>query len=73
MEQQQWRGLQQALESLPEVVYVALVGGEFDAVLLVRARDNDHLREIILEGLQAIPGVTGTRTYLVFDELDRGR
>lgn len=73
MEQQQWRGLQQALESLPEVVYVALVGGEFDAVLLVRARDNDHLREIILEGLQAIPGVTGTRTYLVFDEIDRGR
>ncbi|HMT33744.1 MAG TPA: Lrp/AsnC family transcriptional regulator [Dermatophilaceae bacterium] len=73
MEQQQWRGLQQALESIPEVVYVALVGGEFDAVLLVRARDNDHLREIILEGIQAIPGVTGTRTYLVFDELDRGR
>ncbi|HMT91305.1 MAG TPA: Lrp/AsnC ligand binding domain-containing protein [Dermatophilaceae bacterium] len=39
----------------------------------MRARDNDHLREIILEGIQAIPGVTGTRTYLVFDELDRGR
>ena len=73
MEQQQWRGLQDAVQSIPEVVYVALVGGEFDAVLLVRARDNDHLREIILEGIQAIPGVTGTRTYLVFDELDRGR
>jgi DNA-binding Lrp family transcriptional regulator len=73
MEQQQWRGLQEAVESIPEVVYVALVGGEFDAVLLVRARDNENLREVVLEGIQAIPGVTGTRTYLIFDEVDRGR
>ena len=73
MEQQQWRGLQDAVQSIPEVVYVALVGGEFDAVVLVRARDNENLREVVLEGIQAIPGVTGTRTYLVFDELDRGR
>jgi DNA-binding Lrp family transcriptional regulator len=73
MEQQQWRGLQDAVQSIPEVVYVALVGGEFDAVVLVRARDNENLREVVLEGIQAIPGVTGTRTYLIFDELDRGR
>ena len=73
MEQQQWRGLQDAVQSIPEVVYVALVGGEFDAVVLVRARDNENLREVVLEGIQAIPGVTGTRPYLIFDELDRGR
>ena len=72
-QQQQWRGLQDAVQSIPEVVYVALVGGEFDAVVLVRARDNENLREVVLEGIQAIPGVTGTRTYLIFDELDRGR
>ena len=39
---------------------------------LVRTPDNALLRRIVLESIQAIPGIRSTRTWLVFDEV-RGR
>ncbi|WP_017982590.1 Lrp/AsnC ligand binding domain-containing protein [Amycolatopsis methanolica] len=44
---------------------MALTGGESDVMLLVRAPDNDALRRVVLEQLQAIPEVLGTRTFLI--------
>ena len=42
--------------------------GDFDCVLLLRARDSDHLREVVLERVQALPEVLATQTVLVFEE-----
>ena len=39
------------------------------ASLLVRAADNEGLRRVVLEKLQAIPEVLGTRTALIFEDL----
>jgi DNA-binding Lrp family transcriptional regulator len=64
--QNSWRDLQERLRAIPEVRHMALVGGEFDVILLVRAADNDALRSVVLEQLQSIPGVLSTRTFLVF-------
>ena len=36
---------------------MALVGGDFDVILLVRAADNAALRHVVLDQLQEIPGV----------------
>ena len=47
---------------------MALTGGEFDVILLVRTTDNDALRHVVLERLQAIPAVLATRTSLVFED-----
>ena len=55
------------------MAHVALVGGEFDVVLLVRARDNADLRRVVLDEVQAIEGVTSTRTLLIFDEAEPAR
>jgi DNA-binding Lrp family transcriptional regulator len=52
------------------VVHIALVGGEFDAILLVRARDNADLRRLVLDVIQGMPGVVNTRTLLVFEEVE---
>jgi DNA-binding Lrp family transcriptional regulator len=68
--QRAWRGLRDQLRSIPEVRHFALVGGEFDVILLVRAADNDALRKVILERLQAIPGVLSTRTSLIFEDIE---
>lgn len=68
MRQAQWRKIREKLLVLPRVVHVALVGGDFDVILLVRARDNADLRRVVLEEIQAIPGVVSTRTLLVFEE-----
>lgn len=68
--QHNWRDLQERLRAIPEVRHMALIGGEFDVMLLVRAAGNDALRRVVLEQLQAIPGVLATRTFLIFEDAD---
>lgn len=68
--QNSWRDLQARLREIPEVRHMALVGGEFDVILLVRTKDNSALRRVVLEQLQAIPGVLGTRTFLIFEDAE---
>lgn len=68
--QHAWRDLREKLRQIPEIKHMALVSGEFDVLLLVRAADNAGLREVVLNQLQDIPGVLGTRTFLIFEDLD---
>ena len=68
--QHAWRELKDALRKIPEVHHVALVGGSFDVILLVRAEDNLHLRQVVFDQLQSMPGVLDTQTFLVFEDLD---
>jgi DNA-binding Lrp family transcriptional regulator len=68
LRQTDWRQIRERLCALPGVAHIGLVGGEFDVVLLVRARDNEDLRRLVLDEIQGMPGVLGTRTHLVFEE-----
>ncbi|BCJ50085.1 transcriptional regulator [Actinoplanes sp. NBRC 14428] len=70
LRQADWREVRGRLRTLPGVVHIALTGGEFDVILLVRARDNADLRRIVLDEIQSMPGVTSTRTLLVFEETE---
>lgn len=70
IEQTSWQEIRSRLSRIPEVEHMALVGGDFDVMLLVRARDNGDLRRVVLEELQAIPGVRGTKTALIFEDFD---
>jgi DNA-binding Lrp family transcriptional regulator len=72
IEQNAWRDISRELRDMPYVEHVALVTGDFDVLVLVRAPDNLALRRVVLESIQAVPGVRSTRTWLVFDEV-RGR
>lgn len=68
IQQNAWREVASALESLPYVEHFALVGGDFDVLALVRAPNNAELRHVVLEHIQDVDGVLSTRTWLVFDE-----
>ncbi|HKU10520.1 MAG TPA: Lrp/AsnC family transcriptional regulator [Sinomonas sp.] len=68
--QHSWRELREQLKSIPEVHHIALVGGDFDVILLVRAVDNTDLRRVVFDQLQNMPGVLDTQTFLVFEDLD---
>jgi DNA-binding Lrp family transcriptional regulator len=70
IQQNTWREVAAALGELPHIEHFALVGGDFDVLALVRAPDNAALRHIVLERIQEIDGVRGTRTWLIFDEHD---
>lgn len=68
--QDSWRGVREKLQQLPGAAHMALVGGDFDVLLLVHAADNRALRDLVLTRIQAIPEVLSTRTLLVFEETD---
>ncbi|MEU5893246.1 Lrp/AsnC family transcriptional regulator [Streptomyces sp. NPDC047461] len=72
IEQNAWRDISRELRDMPYVEHVVLLTGDFDVLVLVRAPDNLALRRVVLENIQAVPGVRSTRTWLVFDEV-RGR
>ncbi|AUG78631.1 AsnC family transcriptional regulator [Kitasatospora sp. MMS16-BH015] len=69
--QNSWRTVREQLLALPGVAHIALVGGEFDVLLLVHAADNQALRELVLGRIQAIPQVLSSQTMLVFEETDQ--
>ncbi|HZX99837.1 MAG TPA: Lrp/AsnC family transcriptional regulator [Dermatophilaceae bacterium] len=69
IEQNSWREVSALLGRLPYVEHVSMLGADFDVLVLVRAPDNAALRDLVLDRIQAIPGVQTTRTWLVFDEL----
>ncbi len=69
IEQASWREVSEQLRSIQYVEHLTLVGGDFDVLVLVRAPDNEALREIVLERIQEVIGVRSTRTWLVFDEV----
>jgi DNA-binding Lrp family transcriptional regulator len=68
LNQPDWPHVRERLQALPGVAHIAVVGGEFDVVLLVRARDNADLRHVVMDRIQSIDGVVSTRTHLVFEE-----
>jgi len=68
LRQGEWRDVSSRLTAIPGIVHIALVGGDFDVIALVRARDNADLRRIVLDEIHGIPGVLSTRTLLVFEE-----
>ena len=68
--QPKWKAIRERLRQLDGVAHIGLVGGEFDVIMLVRVKDNAALRRLVLDEIQSIPGVTGTRTLLVFEEVE---
>ncbi|MER7671732.1 Lrp/AsnC family transcriptional regulator [Kitasatospora sp. NPDC028055] len=69
--QNSWRTVREQLLALPGVAHIALVGGDFDVLLLVHTADNHALRDLVLNRIQSIPQVLGTQTMLVFEETDQ--
>jgi DNA-binding Lrp family transcriptional regulator len=68
IEQNAWRAVLERLREIPYVEHIALVGGDYDILVLVRTPDNSVLRQLVLEKIQDIPSVRSTRTWLVFEE-----
>jgi DNA-binding Lrp family transcriptional regulator len=67
--QHSWKHVRDALRLIPEIEHGALVSGDYDLVLMVRTRDMDSLRELVLDRLQVMDDVVSTHTIVVFDEL----
>jgi Lrp/AsnC family transcriptional regulator for asnA, asnC and gidA len=59
-------GVGRAVAAIDQVAYVALVAGDRDLWIQVRAIDMEDLQRFILKKLYMIPGIRRTRTTLLF-------
>ncbi|HEY6538079.1 MAG TPA: Lrp/AsnC family transcriptional regulator [Candidatus Dormibacteraeota bacterium] len=57
------------LRQLPEVEQVEVVTGDSDLLVRLRARDQEHLRELLFERVWKISGIERTETLLCLGEL----
>ncbi|MFZ0216491.1 MAG: Lrp/AsnC family transcriptional regulator [Candidatus Dormiibacterota bacterium] len=53
----------QELRSFPEIEDASIVAGPMDVILRLRARDHEHLRELLYR-IWGLPGVLRTETFL---------
>lgn len=60
------------MRSLPEVIQVFFLGGAEDFIVHLAVRDNDHVREFVLENLSSNATVASTRTNMVFEHFNKG-
>jgi Lrp/AsnC family leucine-responsive transcriptional regulator len=61
------RGIAQALADCPEVLEVHHVAGDDCYLIKVRARDAEHLGQLLRTRFGRIPGVRSTRTTIVLE------
>ena len=68
VEQPRWREIAPELLSLEGVEWLGVTAGEFDFALVVRARDVDDLRDVVLERIQALAAVRSSETVLLLED-----
>jgi Lrp/AsnC family transcriptional regulator, leucine-responsive regulatory protein len=56
-----------ALAQIPEVLEIHHVAGEDCFLLKVRAKDAEHLGQMLRKQIASVPGVTSTRTTIVLE------
>jgi DNA-binding Lrp family transcriptional regulator len=69
LRQADWRKLVEHAKDFPEVEYLGITTGSFDALMIVRAKDMDTLRDGVLYRVLQLPFVRSTETTFVLDEV----
>ncbi|MCK5647198.1 MAG: Lrp/AsnC family transcriptional regulator [Anaerolineales bacterium] len=57
------------IADLPEVLSVTVTTGEFQLLVEVQCRDNDHLTDLLVERLQRVEGIRETHTSILLREI----
>jgi len=56
------------LEAIPEITECHYTTGTYSIFIKVYARNNSHLKEILTDKLQTIPGIVRTETFISLEE-----
>ena len=57
------------VRNLPEIMECHLVSGNFDYLIKARVSDMKTYRELLGEKILSLPGVNGSRSYVVMEEV----
>ena len=64
-----FREFRREARKLPEVLDCHLVSGNFDYLIKARVREMQEYRAFLAEKILALPGVNGSRSYVVMEEV----
>ncbi|MDX1460945.1 MAG: Lrp/AsnC ligand binding domain-containing protein [Xanthomonadales bacterium] len=64
-----FRDFRAEVSQLSEVLECHLVSGNFDYLIKARVRDMQEYRDLLGEKLLSLPGVNGSRSYVVMEEV----
>jgi Lrp/AsnC family leucine-responsive transcriptional regulator len=64
-----FREFRNEARKLPEILDCHLVSGNFDYLIKARVRDMQEYRAFLAEKILALPGVNGSRSYVVMEEV----
>lgn len=56
------------LQDIPEIVECHYTTGQYAIFVKVYARDNEHLKEVLSDKMQKIPGISSTETFISLEE-----
>jgi len=56
------------IQQIPEIVECHHISGKYSLLIKIYARDNEHLKNIIIEKIQTIPEITFTETFISLEE-----
>lgn len=56
------------LRSIPEITQCHYTTGIYSIFIKVYTRDNDHLKKVLSDKVQAIPGIARTETFISLEE-----
>lgn len=68
-----FEAFKQAVMGVPMILECHLVSGDFDYLLKARVGDMSAYRELLGETLLTLPGVSGSRSYMVMEEVKESR
>ncbi len=63
----QWKVFEK-ISQIPEIVECHHVTGKYSLFLKIYAKNNEHLKKILVEQIQSIPEVTATETFISLEE-----
>lgn len=61
----------ETLAGMRAISEVYSVGGRFDLVAIVRAKENEELADLVTKHMSAVPGIAGTETMVAFRAYSR--
>jgi Lrp/AsnC family transcriptional regulator for asnA, asnC and gidA len=62
-----FNSVSEKLMKIPEITQCHYTTGQYAMFLKVYTRDNDHLRTVLSEKIQSIPGIMRTETFISLD------
>lgn len=64
-----FRDFRREASQMPEIMECHLVSGNFDYLIKARVRDMQAYRDLLGEKILSLPGVNGSRSYVVMEQV----